>query len=65
MGRMGNVGKYSNILNRDAFEWGNTKISGELWGKVAGGALGEEDGVLCAWRQESMGNKWGTLEEVG
>ena len=62
MGRTGNIGKYSNILSRDAFKWGNIKIPGELWVKVARGALGEENGVLCARKQESMGNKGGTLE---
>jgi hypothetical protein len=40
MGRMGNVGKYSNLLSRDAFKWGNAKIPGEPWVKVVRGALG-------------------------
>ena len=55
MDRMGNVGKYSNMLSRDAFKWGNAKILGEPWVKVARGALGEEK-VFSA-----LGNKkvWG------
>lgn len=43
------------MLSRDAFEWGNTKISGELRVKVARGALGEENGVLCARQTRKYG----------